>query len=210
MSPRANATGSYRRRVRVREDFAAGFMPLDSASAAWGFLTENGRRLLELSLPSWGRRRDLESNHGFLGPCRSSGSVSSGLLVRRPTRFFGVVVVGFYAAFMTASALGVYPAWHWPAGHLRVPGGHLSFRGRDPSCDRSLAARGARPARGGPADRRGWLPDWGLSHNGAKIHSKGARRLRNQYVLLGMKSWPVSGGRTALVLGVPGLAGSSE
>ena len=31
------------------------------------------------------------------------------LLVRRPTRFFGVVVVGFYAAFMTASALGVYP-----------------------------------------------------------------------------------------------------
>ena len=35
----------------IREDFATGFMPLDSASAAWGFLTENGRRLLELSLP---------------------------------------------------------------------------------------------------------------------------------------------------------------
>ena len=103
--------------------------------------------------------------------------------MRRPTRFFGVVVVGFYAAFMTASALGVYPLgtgrpdiFAFPVGIcLFVVGIHLATE--------ALAARGARPARGGPADRRGWLPDWGLSHNGAKIHSKGARRLRNQYVL---------------------------
>ena len=92
----------------VREDFAAGFMPLDSASAAWGFLTENGRRLLELSLPSWGAG-EIWNPTTVSWPVPFLGLGLVWLLVCRPTRFFGVVVVGFYTAFMAASALGVYP-----------------------------------------------------------------------------------------------------
>ncbi|MXZ71398.1 MAG: hypothetical protein F4Z04_07825 [Acidobacteria bacterium] len=99
---------SARSNPLVREDFAFGFIPLASADAAWDFLARNGRYLLELGLPSWGE-----------GPLTNPETVSwplpflalglIWLLARRSTRFFGLVVLGFYAAFLAASALQVYP-----------------------------------------------------------------------------------------------------
>ena len=88
--------------------FASGFVPLTSVDSAWDFLARNGFRMLELGLPSWGQG-DL------LNPVTSSWSlplVGLGLvwlLARRSTRFLGLVVLGFYAAFVTASALQIYP-----------------------------------------------------------------------------------------------------
>ena len=92
----------------VRDNFAAGFMPTYSAGEAWSFLAENGRRLLEYSLPSW-------SNVEIWDPATVSwplpflGLGLAGLLVRQRTRFVGLIAVGFYATFLLASALGVYP-----------------------------------------------------------------------------------------------------
>ena len=92
----------------VRDDFATGFMPTDSARAAWIFLAENGRHLLELSLPSWG---DVEIwNPATVSwPLPFVGLGLAGLLARRPTRFVGLVVGGFYAALVVASAMYIYP-----------------------------------------------------------------------------------------------------
>ena len=81
---------------RVRGDFADGFMPLDSLSGAGSFLATNGRRLLEMG--------QLEIG---LWPLIGLGCIW--LLARRPWRTLGLVVVGFYAAFLLASALEVYP-----------------------------------------------------------------------------------------------------
>ncbi|MXY23729.1 MAG: hypothetical protein F4Y45_04300 [Acidobacteria bacterium] len=99
---------SARSNPLVREDFAFGFIPLASADAAWDFLARNGRYLLELGLPSWGE-----------GPLTNPETVSwplpflalglIWLFAQRSTRFFGLVVLGFYAAFLAASALQVYP-----------------------------------------------------------------------------------------------------
>ena len=75
--------------------FADGFMPLDSLSEAGSFLATNGLRLLETG--------QSEVWLPFIGlGC-------FWLLARRPWRMLGLVVVGFYAAFLLASALGVYP-----------------------------------------------------------------------------------------------------
>ena len=92
----------------VRDDFAAGFMPLDSAGAAWSFLAVTGRRMLELGLPNWS---DVEIwNPATVSwPLPFLGLGLAWLLARRSTRFFGLVAGGFYAAFVAASALGVYP-----------------------------------------------------------------------------------------------------
>ena len=80
---------------RVRGDFVDGFMPLDSLSGAGSFLATNGRRLLEMG--------QSEVWLPFIG----LGCLW--LLARRPWRTLGLVVVGFYAAFLLASALEVYP-----------------------------------------------------------------------------------------------------
>ena len=81
---------------RVREYFAAGFMPLDSLSGAGSFLATNGQRLLEMG-------------HGGVWLPFIIGLGCLWLLARRPWRTLGLVVVGFYAAFLLASALEVYP-----------------------------------------------------------------------------------------------------
>ena len=80
---------------RVRGDFADGFIPLDSLSEAGSFLATNGQRLLEMG--------QSEVWLPFIG----LGCIW--LLARRPWRTLGLVVVGFYAAFLLASALQVYP-----------------------------------------------------------------------------------------------------
>ena len=89
-------------------DLAAGFMPLESAGAAWGFLARNGRRLLELGLPSWGEG-ELTNPVTFSWPLPFLALGLVWLLARRRTRFLGLVVLGFYAAFVTASAWQIYP-----------------------------------------------------------------------------------------------------
>jgi hypothetical protein len=83
-------------------------MPLDSAVAALGFLAENGRYLLETSLPSWSAV-DLWNPTPTSWPLPFLGLGLVWLLARRSTRFFALVVACFYAAFAAASALGVYP-----------------------------------------------------------------------------------------------------
>ena len=75
--------------------FADGFMPLDSLSGAGSFLATNGQQLLEMG--------QSEVWLPFIG----LGCIW--LLARRPWRALGLVVVGFYAAFLLASALKVYP-----------------------------------------------------------------------------------------------------
>jgi len=92
----------------VRGDFAAGFMPLDSVGSAWGFLAANGRRMLELGLPSWSAVQ-IWDPATVSWPLPFLGLGLAWLLARRPTRFCGLVVGCFYAAFLAASALGVYP-----------------------------------------------------------------------------------------------------
>ena len=92
----------------VRSDFATGFMSLASADAALSFLARNGRRMLELGLPSWGQG-ELTNPVTFSWPLPFLALGLVWLLARRPTRFLGLVVLGFYAAFVTASALQIYP-----------------------------------------------------------------------------------------------------
>ena len=82
-------------RVRAGR-FAAGFMPLDSLSGAGSFLATNGQRLLEMG-----------QSEVWLPFIIGLGCLW--LLARRPWRTLGLVVVGFYAAFLLASALEVYP-----------------------------------------------------------------------------------------------------
>lgn len=92
----------------VRDDFAAGFMPLDSVGSAWGFLAANGRRMLELGLPSWSAV-EIWNPTTVSWPLPFLGLGLAWLLACRSTRFCGLVVGCFYAAFLVASALGVYP-----------------------------------------------------------------------------------------------------
>ena len=89
----------------VSNVFASGFMSTESAGAAWRFLAANGRRLLEMSLPR-GPEWDLSTMSWAL-PFVGLGLVW--LLARPATRLVGLAVGGIYAAFVTASALYVYP-----------------------------------------------------------------------------------------------------
>ena len=76
--------------------FADGFMPLDSLSGMGSFLATNGQRLLGMG-----------QSEVWLPFIIGLGCLW--LLARRPWRTLGLVVVGFYAAFLLASALEVYP-----------------------------------------------------------------------------------------------------
>ena len=59
-------------------------------------------------LPSWGQG-ELTNPVTFSWPLPFLTLGLVWLLARRPTRFLGLVVLGFYAAFVTASALQIYP-----------------------------------------------------------------------------------------------------
>ncbi|MCY4661682.1 MAG: hypothetical protein OXF93_18030 [Acidobacteria bacterium] len=103
----------------IRDYWDEGFMPLDVAGAR-EFLAAYGRSVLERSLPLWetvgsaapaistadpdGRAMQTAS-----WPLPLLGIGLAGLLWRRRTRRFGLVVVMFYASCMAASALQVYP-----------------------------------------------------------------------------------------------------
>ena len=92
----------------IRGRFAEGFMPVDSVDAAWTFLADQGGRLLMISLPGW--TEGWSFNPGEVSwtlPFVGLGLVW--LLGRRETRFFGLAVLGFYAARVVASALWIYP-----------------------------------------------------------------------------------------------------
>lgn len=92
----------------VRADFADGFLPVDSLSAAGSFLAAQGGRLLMISLPGW--TEGWSFNPGEVSwtlPLVGLGLVW--LLAGRETRFFGLAVLGFYAARVVASALWIYP-----------------------------------------------------------------------------------------------------
>jgi hypothetical protein len=92
----------------VRRDFRREFMPLDSLDAVGAFLDTKGRRVIEAGLPSW--KETVIWNPETVSwtlPIVGLGLVW--LLARRQTRAMGWVVLGFAAAFLTASALHVYP-----------------------------------------------------------------------------------------------------
>lgn len=92
----------------IRGDFAGAFMPLESPGAVWDFVARNGRLMLELGLPSWGQG-ELTRPETFSWPLPFLALGLVWLLARPSTRFFGIVVLGFYAVFLAASALHVYP-----------------------------------------------------------------------------------------------------
>ena len=75
--------------------FADGFMPLDSVREAGSFIVSNGRQLLEMG------------HSDVWLPLMGLGCIW--LLARPGTRAPGFVAVGFYATFLLASALEVYP-----------------------------------------------------------------------------------------------------
>ena len=93
---------------RLRAFYPGDFLPLDSAGAAWGFLADNGRRLLEMSLPNW-EAVGAENPGTVSWPLPFIGLGLAWLLVRPATRFFGLAVAGLYFAFLAASALQIYP-----------------------------------------------------------------------------------------------------
>ena len=112
--------------------FADGFMPLESLSEAWVFLTENGLRLLEISLASW-EPTDIRYPVAVWMPDMVSWPVPFlllgliWLLARRPTRPCGLVGIGFYGAFVVASALGIYPLGTGRPDVFAFPVGILLF-----------------------------------------------------------------------------------
>lgn len=93
---------------RLRAVYPEYFLPLDSAAAAWSFLASNGRRLLEMGMLNW-QATGAENPATVSWPVPLIGLGLAWLLVRPATRFFGLVVASLYAAFLTASALAIYP-----------------------------------------------------------------------------------------------------
>ena len=83
-------------------------MPIDSVAAAWNFLVDQGGRLLMISLPGW--TEGWSFNPGEVSwtlPFIALGLIW--LLARHETSYFGLVLVGCYAARLVASALWIYP-----------------------------------------------------------------------------------------------------
>ncbi len=92
----------------LRGEFAEGFMPVDTLAAAGSFLADQGGRLLMISLPGWSEGWSFNPGEvTWTLPLVGLGLVW--LLARRDTRFFGLAVLGFYAARVVASALWIYP-----------------------------------------------------------------------------------------------------
>ena len=97
-----------RSNARVVADFRAGFIDVSSVGSAWTFLTEQGRALIEAGLPSW-RQVENWNPETVSWPLPIVGLGLVWLLARRQTRPFGLVAAGFYAAFLVASSLSIYP-----------------------------------------------------------------------------------------------------
>ena len=171
-----------------------GSCPNDSLAAAWSFLVDQGGRLLMISLPGW--TEGWSFNPGEVSwtlPFVGLGLVW--LLARRETRFFGLAVLGFYAARVVASALWIYPLGHRPARHLLVPGGDLPLRVGHPRGDSGPAActhaarasRSRRPWSSSPSSRPVEVGYW--DSNGASlVHHLAANAQADDPVILSATS----------------------
>ena len=93
---------------RVQDAFGRGFIQLDSARSAWRFLMNQGRHLIETSLSTW-TATDIWQPETVSWTLPLVGLGLVWLLVRRETRPVGIVVAGFYGAFLAASSLKIYP-----------------------------------------------------------------------------------------------------
>ena len=113
----------------TKEWFSTWFMPLDSISAAFGFLAVQGRKAVEMSMPNWTGQGVPE----WGGPGTVSWPlvfVATGLiwlLVRQQTRFVGLVAAGIYAAAVVASGLELYPLGMGRTDVFTFPVGILLF-----------------------------------------------------------------------------------
>ena len=103
----------------IRGYWDEGFMPVNLAGA-WDFLATYGRSVLERSLPLWETAESAPPAIAVSDPDGRAMQTASwplpliglglvALLWRRVTRRFGLVVLTFYLACLTASALQVYP-----------------------------------------------------------------------------------------------------
>ena len=113
----------------TREWFSEWFMPLDSISAAFGFLAVHGRKAVEMSVPNWtgqdvpewGRPETVSWPLLFIG----AGLIW--LLARQQTRFLGLVATGIYAAVVVGSGLDLYPLGLGRTDVFTFPVGILLF-----------------------------------------------------------------------------------
>ena len=157
----------------IRGRFAEGFMPVDSVAAAWTFLADQGGRLLMISLPGW--TEGWSFNPGEVSwtlPFVGLGLVW--LLGRRETRFFGLAVLGFYAARVVASALWIYPLGLGRPDIFSFPVAICLFAAGI-SCGYWRPATGARST-GGRGRRRGRVRPGAARRSGLLGHQPRAGR----------------------------------
>ncbi len=121
MQRRVNAT--------VKEDFAGGFMPLDSPTTALEFLATAGRKAVEMSMPNWTGQAapnfSLPETVSWPLPLMAVGL--TWLLARRQSRFVGLALGGIYSAVVVASGLELYPLGVGRTDIFTFPVGILLF-----------------------------------------------------------------------------------
>ena len=92
----------------VQNAFRRGFIRVGSPMQAWRTVTRQGRNLIETGLPSWTETTAWNPDTvSWTLPIVGLGLVW--LLARKSTRLVGLVIAGFYGAFLTASILRIYP-----------------------------------------------------------------------------------------------------
>ena len=113
----------------IREWWATWFMPLDSFSAAFGFLALHGRKAVEMSMPNWTGQGVPEWSHPdtVSWPLPFIGAGLIWLLWRRQTRFVGFVAAGIYSAVVVGSLVGLYPLGGGRTDVFTFPVGILLF-----------------------------------------------------------------------------------
>ena len=111
------------------EWFATWFMPLDSISAAFGFLAVHGRKAVEMSMPNWTGQGVPEWGRPdtVSWPLLFIGAGLIWLLARQQTRFLGLVATGIYAAVVVGSGLDLYPLGLGRTDVFTFPVGILLF-----------------------------------------------------------------------------------
>ena len=113
----------------VTEDFAGGFTPLHSPTAAMEFLASAGRRVVEMSMPNWTGQAvphfSLPDTVSWPLPLMAVGLIW--LLARRQCRFVGLALGGIYSAVVVASGLELYPLGAGRTDIFTFPVGILLF-----------------------------------------------------------------------------------
>ena len=113
----------------TREWFSTWFMPLDSISAASGFLAVHGRKAVEMSMPNWTGQGvpEWDRPDTVSWPLLFIGVGLISLLARQQTRFLGLVATGIYAAVVVGSGLDLYPLGLGRTDVFTFPVGILLF-----------------------------------------------------------------------------------